>query len=80
MSSSTAQERARPVRRRGMERGRAILDAAGALLGEQGYDAATLKAIGERAGIPIASVHHRFPTAVRSTPHFRSATWRSSTG
>ncbi|MGW0699019.1 TetR/AcrR family transcriptional regulator [Streptomyces sp. NPDC002867] len=43
-----------------MERRRAILDAAEALLGEQGYEAATLKAIGERAGIPIASVYHYF--------------------
>ncbi|WP_431962394.1 TetR/AcrR family transcriptional regulator [Nocardia sp. bgisy134] len=38
----------------------AILDAAEALLVEQGYEAATLKAIGERAGIPIASVYHYF--------------------
>ncbi|MFI1978355.1 TetR/AcrR family transcriptional regulator [Streptomyces wedmorensis] len=58
---STAKDPARPVQRRGMERRRAILDAAEALLGEQGYDAATLKAIGERAGIPIASVYHYFP-------------------
>jgi AcrR family transcriptional regulator len=44
-----------------MERRRAILEAAEALLGEQGYEAATLKAIGERAGIPTASVYHYFP-------------------
>ncbi|MFH8980575.1 TetR/AcrR family transcriptional regulator [Streptomyces varsoviensis] len=43
-----------------MERRRAIVDAAEALLGERGYEAATLKAIGERAGIPIASVYHYF--------------------
>ncbi|WP_432178727.1 TetR/AcrR family transcriptional regulator [Streptomyces sp. NBC_00063] len=43
-----------------MERRRAILDAAEALLGERGYEAATLKAIGERAGIPTASVYHYF--------------------
>jgi AcrR family transcriptional regulator len=30
------------------------------LLAEQGYEAATLKAIGERAGIPTASVYHYF--------------------
>ncbi|WP_245234473.1 TetR/AcrR family transcriptional regulator [Streptomyces flavochromogenes] len=58
---STAQEPARPVQRRGMERRRAILDAAEALLDEQGYEAATLKAVGERAGIPIASVYHCLP-------------------
>ncbi|TGN84995.1 TetR/AcrR family transcriptional regulator [Streptomyces griseoluteus] len=44
-----------------MERRRAILDAAEALLAEQGYEAATLKAIGERAGIPTASMYHYFP-------------------
>ncbi|MFB7861267.1 MULTISPECIES: TetR/AcrR family transcriptional regulator [unclassified Streptomyces] len=57
----TAQAPARPaVQRRGMERRRAILDAAEKLLGEQGYEAATLKAVGERAGIPIASMYHYF--------------------
>ncbi|MEU6878476.1 TetR/AcrR family transcriptional regulator [Streptomyces sp. NPDC046712] len=49
------------VQRRGKERRRAILDAAAALLGEQGYEAATLKAVGERAGIPTASMYHYFP-------------------
>ncbi|WP_449472447.1 TetR/AcrR family transcriptional regulator [Streptomyces tanashiensis] len=57
----TAQAVARPaVQRRGMERRRAILDAAEKLLCEQGYEAATLKAVGERAGIPIASMYHYF--------------------
>ncbi|WP_225828470.1 TetR/AcrR family transcriptional regulator [Streptomyces naphthomycinicus] len=50
----------RAAQRRGIERRRAILDAAEALLAEQGYEAATLKATGERAGIPIASVYHYF--------------------
>ncbi|MER7516506.1 TetR/AcrR family transcriptional regulator [Streptomyces sp. NPDC126499] len=49
------------VQRRGKERRRAILDAAAELLGEKGYEAATLKAIGERAGIPTASMYHYFP-------------------
>ncbi|MBN3816214.1 TetR/AcrR family transcriptional regulator [Paraburkholderia sp. Se-20369] len=48
------------VQRRGVERRRALLDAAEALLSEKGYEAATLKAIGDRAGIPIASVYHYF--------------------
>ncbi|MGW4699147.1 TetR/AcrR family transcriptional regulator [Streptomyces sp. NPDC004285] len=57
----TAQAAARPaVQRRGMERRRAILGAAEELLCEQGYEAATLKAVGERAGIPIASMYHYF--------------------
>lgn len=38
----------------------AILDAAESLLEEHGYEAATLKAISDRAGIPIASVYHYF--------------------
>jgi AcrR family transcriptional regulator len=48
------------VQRRGIERVQAILDAAESLLGEQGYEAATLKAIGEQAGIPTASLYHYF--------------------
>jgi AcrR family transcriptional regulator len=48
------------VQRRGIERVRAILDAAESLLAEQGYEAASLKAIGERAGIPTASLYHYF--------------------
>ncbi|MEU0404517.1 TetR/AcrR family transcriptional regulator [Streptomyces sp. NPDC006197] len=57
----TAQTLARPaVQRRGVERRRAILDAAEALLAEQGYEAATLKAVSERADIPIGSVYHYF--------------------
>ncbi|MFI8933194.1 TetR/AcrR family transcriptional regulator [Streptomyces sp. NPDC053474] len=52
---------ARPTaQRRGLERRKAILDAAEALLAERGYEAATLKATGERAGIPIASMYHYF--------------------
>jgi AcrR family transcriptional regulator len=48
------------VQRRGVARRKAILEAAEALLTEEGYDAATLKAIGDRAGIPIASMYHYF--------------------
>lgn len=59
---STVRSPARSTRaqRRGIERVKAILDAAEVLLGSQGYEAATLKAIGERAGIPTASVYHYF--------------------
>ncbi|MFD7966691.1 TetR/AcrR family transcriptional regulator [Streptomyces zaomyceticus] len=58
----TVQTPPRPAgaQRRGIARRRAILDAAEALLGERGYEAATLKAIGERAGIPVTSVYHYF--------------------
>ncbi|MFD4543252.1 TetR/AcrR family transcriptional regulator [Streptomyces bauhiniae] len=58
---STASARPPVVQRRGVERRRAILGAAEALLAEQGYEAATLKAVGERAGIPTASMYHYFP-------------------
>jgi AcrR family transcriptional regulator len=52
--------RATLVQRRGVERVQAILDSADTLLAEQGYAAATLKAIGEHAGIPTASLYHYF--------------------
>ncbi|MEU5589899.1 TetR/AcrR family transcriptional regulator [Streptomyces chrestomyceticus] len=60
-AANRGQKRTSGVQRRGQERRRAILDAAEALLAEQGYEAATLKAIGERAGIPTASMYHYFP-------------------
>lgn len=58
----TSQAPARPavVQRRGVERVQAILDAAETLLAEEGYEGATLKAIGERASIPTASLYHYF--------------------
>ncbi|MGW2014697.1 TetR/AcrR family transcriptional regulator [Streptomyces sp. NPDC001927] len=60
-NNATSRTPARPAaQRRGLERRKAILDAAEALLAEQGYEAATLKATGERAGIPIASMYHYF--------------------
>ncbi|MFG3343662.1 TetR/AcrR family transcriptional regulator [Streptomyces sp. NPDC048018] len=46
--------------RRGRERRQAFLDAAATVLAEQGYEAATLKAMGEKAGIPTASVYYYF--------------------
>ncbi|MFF0384160.1 TetR/AcrR family transcriptional regulator [Streptomyces sp. NPDC004286] len=58
---SATSTRPSSVQRRGVERRRAILDAAEALLTEKGYEAATLKAVGERAGIPTASMYHYFP-------------------
>ncbi|MEU0404519.1 TetR/AcrR family transcriptional regulator [Streptomyces sp. NPDC006197] len=48
------------LQRRGLARVKAILDAAEEILVEDGYEAATLKAIGERAGIPTPSVYHYF--------------------
>ena len=65
MAGTTPQSQEEPTRplavqRRGRERVQAILDAAEALHAEQGYEAATLKTIGARAGIPTASVYHYF--------------------
>ncbi|WP_061005023.1 TetR/AcrR family transcriptional regulator [Mycolicibacterium mucogenicum] len=57
---STGRSRPAAVQRRGVERTQALLDAAETLLGEQGYPAATLKAVGDLAGIPTASVYHYF--------------------
>ncbi|GAB2738724.1 TetR/AcrR family transcriptional regulator [Salinifilum aidingensis] len=48
------------LQRRGVVRVQAILNAAEEILAEEGYEAATLKAISERTGIPIASVYHYF--------------------
>lgn len=59
-ASAAAPTRTQVVQRRGIERVQAIVDAAATLLAEQGYEAATLKAIGERAGIPTASLYHYF--------------------
>lgn len=58
--SSAGRSRPAAVQRRGVERTQALLDAAETLLSEQGYAAATLKAVGELAGIPTASVYHYF--------------------
>ncbi|MEU4929329.1 helix-turn-helix domain-containing protein [Streptomyces yokosukanensis] len=55
-----------------MERRRLILETAEALLGEQGYESATLRAIGERSGIPAASVHHYFSDRLHP-PRYRGA-------
>ena len=63
MADVSAQAPARPdavLQKRGVERVQAILDAGDKILGAEGYDAATLKAIGERAGIPLASIYHYF--------------------
>ncbi|MFD0149556.1 TetR/AcrR family transcriptional regulator [Streptomyces sp. NPDC055721] len=62
-TAGVPQAPARPeaaLQRRGVARVKAILDAAEEILAEGGYEAATLKAIGERAGIPTPSVYHYF--------------------
>ncbi len=56
--------RAMPRQRRAIERRRAILDAAYALLGEHGVDGITTSLIAARAGVPVASVYGYFPNKI----------------
>lgn len=50
-----------PAQARSRERLERILDAAEAVLGEAGYEAATMQDIAERAGTSIGSVYQFFP-------------------
>jgi AcrR family transcriptional regulator len=50
-----------PVQKRGQQRVDAILDAAEAVFGEMGVDAASTNAIAERAGASVGSLYHFFP-------------------
>lgn len=49
-----------PVQKRGQQRVEAILDAAEAVFGEVGVEAATTNAIAERAGASVGSLYHFF--------------------
>jgi AcrR family transcriptional regulator len=49
-----------PVQKRGQQRVEAILDAAEAVFGEMGVEAATTNAIAERAGASVGSLYHFF--------------------
>ncbi|GAA1482156.1 hypothetical protein GCM10009624_25960 [Gordonia sinesedis] len=60
MVDSPPAARSAAVQQRSRKRRDAILDAAEALMIEDRYEGATLKAISERTGIPIASVYHYF--------------------
>lgn len=51
-----------PTQARSRARVEAILNAAGALLGEAGYDAVTTNMIAERAGVPVGSIYQFFET------------------
>src|SRR3954462_499024 len=51
-----------PTQARSRARVEAILKAAGALLGELGYDAVTTNLIAERAGVPVGSIYQFFET------------------
>jgi AcrR family transcriptional regulator len=51
-----------PLQERSRRRVDAILDALAFLLDERGFEGVTTSAIAERAGIPIGSVYHFFPS------------------
>lgn len=51
-----------PTQARSRARVEAILKAAGALLGEVGYDGLTTNLIAERAGVPVGSIYQFFET------------------
>lgn len=51
-----------PQQSRGQKRVEEILDAAEAVIAEQGLDAATTNAIAERAGASVGSLYHFFPS------------------
>ena len=51
-----------PTQARSRARVEAILKAAGALLGEVGYDSVTTNLIAERAGVPVGSIYQFFET------------------
>jgi AcrR family transcriptional regulator len=51
-----------PTQARSRARVEAILQAAGALLGEVGYDGVTTNLIAERAGVPVGSIYQFFET------------------
>lgn len=62
MSSDAEIHRARlPKRARGKQRVAALLQAAAAVFGEKGYEAATMTEIAARAGAPIGSLYQFFP-------------------
>lgn len=51
----------KPERANGFARYNQLVEAVKELIGEQGTDAVTIKAVAKRAGVPIPSVYHFFP-------------------
>jgi AcrR family transcriptional regulator len=63
MSSAVETGGARlPKRQRGRQRVAELLNAAAAIFGEKGYEAATMTEIAARAGAPIGSLYQFFPS------------------
>jgi AcrR family transcriptional regulator len=63
-SDTSSPKRRVPQRERGERRVVELLDAAAAIIGEVGYDAATMTAIAERAGSSIGALYQYFPNKV----------------
>src|ERR1700682_70758 len=69
--------------RRGVRSRELVLDAAERLISEHGYEAATVAALKEEAGIPMSSIYHHFRSreGVIASEHPRYGTRRGcSTG
>lgn len=60
MSSAPTTPRVDQRAARGRATRELILDAAAAVLGGEGYAAASTRAVAERAGVPLSSVHYHF--------------------
>ncbi len=60
MTATTARARREPTQQRSRRTVRQILDAAEQIIGTQGMDAATTRAIAERAGVAIPSLYRFF--------------------
>jgi AcrR family transcriptional regulator len=60
MTTTTARARREPAQQRSRRTVRQILDAADQIVGTQGVDAATTRAIAERAGVAIPSLYRFF--------------------
>ena len=61
MTSTPDAQSARPMRKRGIERLKLLLDATERLLEEHGDEDISLAQIAEAADVPLASVYHFFP-------------------
>jgi AcrR family transcriptional regulator len=61
-----------PRQQRGERRVAQLLDAAAAVIGSAGYEAATMSSIAERAGAPIGSLYQFFPNKLAITHALRT--------
>lgn len=61
-----------PQQQRGERRVAQLLEAAGEVIAEVGYDAATMSGIAERAGAPIGSLYQFFPNKLAITHALRT--------